>query len=53
MRHRVRPPKRSGLPPQAAYLDVIALLAFGSAFMIPLVFLMKKRKPGQAGMAMH
>ncbi|MBV8673454.1 MAG: DHA2 family efflux MFS transporter permease subunit [Acidobacteriaceae bacterium] len=36
-----------------AYLDVIAVLAIGSACMIPLVFLMKKRKPGHASAAMH
>ena len=29
---------------QLAYLDVIALLAIGAACMIPLIFLMKKRK---------
>jgi DHA2 family multidrug resistance protein len=31
---------------QLAYLDVIALLAIGAACMIPLIFLMKKRKGG-------
>jgi len=31
---------------QLAYLDVIALLAAGAACMIPLIFLMKKRKGG-------
>jgi len=36
-----------------AYLDVIAVLAAGSACMIPLVFFMKKRKPGTAGMGTH
>jgi len=36
-----------------AYLDVIAVLAVGSACMIPLVFFMKKRKPAAAGMGMH
>ena len=35
-----------------AYLDVIAVLALGSACMIPLVFFMKKRKAG-AGVAVH
>ncbi len=29
---------------QLAYLDVIAVLAVGSACMIPLIFLMKKHK---------
>jgi DHA2 family multidrug resistance protein len=31
---------------QLAYLDVIALLSIGAACMIPLVFMMKKRKGG-------
>jgi DHA2 family multidrug resistance protein len=31
---------------QLAYLDVIALLSIGAACMIPLIFLMKKRKAG-------
>jgi len=31
---------------QLAYLDVIALLSVGAACMIPLIFLMKKRKGG-------
>lgn len=35
-----------------AYLDVITVLAIGSVCMIPLVFLMKKRKAG-GPMAMH
>jgi len=35
-----------------AYLDVITVLAVGCVFMIPLVFLMKKRKAG-GPMAMH
>jgi len=33
---------------QLAYLDVVALLSIGAACMIPLVFLMKKRKGGPA-----
>jgi MFS transporter, DHA2 family, multidrug resistance protein len=36
-----------------AYLDVIAVLAVGSACMIPLVFFMKKREAAKTGMAMH
>jgi DHA2 family multidrug resistance protein len=36
-----------------AYLDVISVLAAGSVCMIPLVFFMKKHKPGAAGMGMH
>ena len=36
-----------------AYLDVIAVLAVGSACMIPLVFFMKKRKAAAGEMAMH
>jgi hypothetical protein len=31
---------------QLAYLDVIAILSIGTVCMIPIVFLMKKRKPG-------
>jgi len=31
---------------QLAYLDVIAVLSIGTVCMIPLIFLMKKRKPG-------
>ena len=36
-----------------AYLDVIAVLSAGCACMIPLVFLMKKRRSGEGGMGMH
>ncbi len=33
---------------QLAYLDVIAILSIGTICMVPLTFLMKKRKPGAA-----
>jgi DHA2 family multidrug resistance protein len=36
-----------------SYLDVIAVLAVGSLCMVPLVFLMKKRKPAKGQVAMH
>ncbi len=36
-----------------SYLDVITVLAIGSACMVPLVFLMKKRKPGKGPMVAH
>ncbi|MHB1021305.1 MAG: DHA2 family efflux MFS transporter permease subunit [Acidobacteriaceae bacterium] len=36
-----------------AYLDIIAVLATGCALMIPLVFLMKKRKGPAGEVAMH
>jgi DHA2 family multidrug resistance protein len=36
-----------------SYLDVITVLAIGSVCMVPLVFLMKKRKPAQGQVAMH
>jgi DHA2 family multidrug resistance protein len=36
-----------------SYLDVIAVLAAGSLCMVPLVFLMKKRKPAKGQVAMH
>ena len=36
-----------------AYLDVIFVLAVGSACMIPLVFFMKKRAAGKGEIAMH
>ena len=36
-----------------AYLDVISVLAVGSACMIPLVFFMKKRAAGKGEVAMH
>jgi hypothetical protein len=36
---------------QLAYLDVIAILSIGTVCMIPLIFLMKKRKPGGAAAA--
>jgi DHA2 family multidrug resistance protein len=36
-----------------SYLDVIAVLAAGSACMVPLVFLMKKRKAAKGEIAMH
>ncbi|MGA7314101.1 MAG: DHA2 family efflux MFS transporter permease subunit [Silvibacterium sp.] len=36
-----------------AYLDVIFVLAVGSACMIPLVFFMKKRAAGKGEVAMH
>src|SRR5271170_3744643 len=35
-----------------SYLDVITVLAIGSVCMVPLVFLMKKRKPAQGQVAM-
>jgi DHA2 family multidrug resistance protein len=35
-----------------SYLDVIAVLAVGSICMVPLVFLMKKRKPGKGAAVM-
>jgi len=36
-----------------AYLDIIAVLATGCALMIPLVFLMKKRRSPAGEVAMH
>jgi len=36
-----------------SYLDVIAVLAVGSVCMVPLVFFMKKRKPGKGPMMAH
>ena len=36
-----------------SYLDVITVLAIGSACMIPLVFLMKKRRAAKGEVAMH
>jgi MFS transporter, DHA2 family, multidrug resistance protein len=36
-----------------SYLDVIAVLAVGSICMVPLVFLMKKRRAPQGQVAMH
>jgi DHA2 family multidrug resistance protein len=36
-----------------SYLDVITVLAIGSICMVPLVFLMKKRKPGGGAIAAH
>jgi len=36
-----------------AYLDVISVLAAGSVCMIPLVFFMKKHKPGAGEMGMY
>jgi MFS transporter, DHA2 family, multidrug resistance protein len=36
-----------------AYLDVIAVLSLGSICMVPLVFLMKKRKADGGAVAMH
>jgi DHA2 family multidrug resistance protein len=36
-----------------SYLDVIAVLAVGSICMVPLVFLMKKRKAAKGEIAMH
>jgi hypothetical protein len=36
-----------------SYLDVIAVLAVGSICMVPLVFLMKKRRPGKGPVMAH
>ena len=36
-----------------SYLDVITVLAIGAACMVPLVFLMKKRKAAPGQVAMH
>ena len=36
-----------------SYLDVITVLALGSVCMVPLVFLMKKRKPSKGQIAVH
>jgi hypothetical protein len=36
-----------------SYLDVITVLAIGSAAMVPLVFLMKKRGAAKGPVAMH
>jgi len=36
-----------------SYLDVIAVLAVGSICMVPLVFFMKKKKPGGGAMMAH